>query len=87
MIDKPNSVYPFNRFEEEYHVERDKCNFRLVDLPRRTKITKHYFRSTLSEALFITDDIIADESLDNQRQLLESLLESTISDRHCNHYL
>lgn len=60
VIEKPNSVHPFNCFEEEDHVERNKCHFRLVDLTRRTKITKDYFRSTLSEALLITDGIISD---------------------------
>ena len=29
-----NSIHPFNRFEEEGHVERFQCHFRLVDLPR-----------------------------------------------------
>ena len=37
-----------------------------------------------SEALFIIDDIIADEGLDEQRQ---SLLELALSGRHRNHYL
>ena len=37
-----------------------------------------------SEALFIIKDIIADEGLDKKRQ---SLLELTISGRHCDHYL
>ena len=36
------------------------------------------------EALFIIDDIIADEGLDKKRQ---PLLELAISGRHCNHYL
>ena len=36
------------------------------------------------EVLFITDDIIADESLDKRRQ---PLLELTISGRHQSHYL
>ena len=34
VIDNPNSIHAFNRFEEEGHVERYKCHFRLVDLTR-----------------------------------------------------
>jgi len=34
VIDNPNGVHAFNRFEEEEHVERYKCHFRLVDLTR-----------------------------------------------------
>ena len=34
VIDNPNSVHAFNRFEDEGHVERYKCHFRLVDLTR-----------------------------------------------------
>ena len=37
-----------------------------------------------SEALFIIDDIITDESLDKRRQ---SLLDLAVSERHRNHYL
>ena len=32
VIDNPNSVHAFNRLEEEGHVERYGCHFRLVDL-------------------------------------------------------
>ena len=39
---------------------------------------------TWSETLFIIDDIITDENLDNKRQYL---LELPISGRHRNHYL
>ena len=31
-LDNANSVYAFNRFEEERFVERFQCHFRLVDL-------------------------------------------------------
>ena len=34
VIDNPNGVHAFNRFEEEEHVKRYKCHFRLVDLTR-----------------------------------------------------
>ena len=34
VIDNPNSVHVFNRFEEEGHVERYRCHFKLVDLTR-----------------------------------------------------
>ena len=34
VIDNPNSVHVFNRFEEEGHVERYGCHFKLVDLTR-----------------------------------------------------
>ena len=34
MIDNPNSIHPFNRFEEEDHVEMYKCHFRLTDQTR-----------------------------------------------------
>ena len=34
VIDNPNSVHTFNRFEEEGHVERYGCHFRLIDLTR-----------------------------------------------------
>ena len=34
IIDNPNSVHAFNRLEEEGHVERYKCHFKLVDLSR-----------------------------------------------------
>ena len=34
VIDSPNSVHAFNRLEEEGHVERYKCHFKLVDLSR-----------------------------------------------------
>ena len=34
VIDNPNSVHAFNRLEEEGHVERYKCHFKLVDLSR-----------------------------------------------------
>ena len=34
VIDNPNSVHAFNRLEEEGHVERYKCHFKLVDLYR-----------------------------------------------------
>jgi len=34
IIDNPNSVHAFNRFEEEGHVERFGCHFKLVDLTR-----------------------------------------------------
>ena len=33
-IDNRNSILAFNRFEEEGHVERFHCHFRLVDLLR-----------------------------------------------------
>ena len=33
-IDNPNSIYRFNRLEEEEHVERYGCHFKLVDLTR-----------------------------------------------------
>jgi len=32
--ENPNSVHAFNRFEEEGHVERFGCHFRLIDLTR-----------------------------------------------------
>ena len=34
VIDNPNSVHAFNRLEEEGHVERYGCHFKLVDLTR-----------------------------------------------------
>ena len=34
VIDNANSVHAFNRFEEDGHVERYECHFRLVDLTR-----------------------------------------------------
>ena len=34
IIDNPNSVHAFNRLEEEGHIERYKCHFKLVDLSR-----------------------------------------------------
>jgi len=34
IIDNPNSVHAFNRFEEEGHIERFGCHFKLVDLTR-----------------------------------------------------
>ena len=34
IIDNPNSVHAFNRLEEEGHVERYKCHFKLIDLTR-----------------------------------------------------
>ena len=34
VIDNPNSVYAFNRPEEEGHVERYGCHFKLIDLTR-----------------------------------------------------
>ena len=34
VIDNPNSVHTFNRFEEEGHVERYGCHFKLIDLTR-----------------------------------------------------
>ena len=34
IIDNPNSVHVFNRLEEERHVERYKCHFKLIDLTR-----------------------------------------------------
>ena len=34
VIDNPNSVHAFNRLEEEGHVERYKCHFKLIDLTR-----------------------------------------------------
>jgi len=34
IIDNPNSVHAFNRFEEEGHVKRFGCHFRLLDLTR-----------------------------------------------------
>ena len=34
VIDNPNGVHAFNRFEEEKHVERYGCHFRLIDLTR-----------------------------------------------------
>ena len=34
VIDNPNSVHVFNRFEEEGRVERYRCHFKLVDLTR-----------------------------------------------------
>ena len=33
-IDNPNAIHSFNRFEEEGHVERYRCHFKLVDLTR-----------------------------------------------------
>ena len=35
VLDNPNSVHAFNRFEEEGHIERHDCHFRLVDLTRQ----------------------------------------------------
>ena len=34
IIDNPNSVHAFNRFEEEGHVKRFNCHFKLLDLTR-----------------------------------------------------
>ena len=34
LLDNANSIHAFNRFEEEGHVERFQCHFRLVDLAR-----------------------------------------------------
>ena len=34
IIDNPNSVHAFNRFEEEGQVERFGCHFKLIDLTR-----------------------------------------------------
>ena len=34
VIDNPNAVHTFNRFEEEGHVERFQNHFRLLDLTR-----------------------------------------------------
>lgn len=34
IIDNPNSVQAFNRFEEEGHIERYHCHFKLIDLTR-----------------------------------------------------
>ena len=34
VIDNPNSVHAFNRLEEEGHVERYGCHFKLIDLTR-----------------------------------------------------
>ena len=34
VIDNPNSVHEFNRLEEEGHVERYGCHFKLLDLTR-----------------------------------------------------
>ena len=34
VIDNPNSVHAFNRFEEEEHVQRYGCHFKLLDLTR-----------------------------------------------------
>ena len=34
-IDNPNSIYAFNRFEEEAHPERRHNHFRLIDLTRK----------------------------------------------------
>lgn len=34
IIDNPNSVHAFNRFEEQGHVRRYKCHFMLIDLTR-----------------------------------------------------
>ena len=31
-LDNANSIHAFNQFEEEEHVERFQCHFRLVDL-------------------------------------------------------
>ena len=33
-IDNPNSVHAFNRLEDEEHVERYGCHFKLIDLKR-----------------------------------------------------
>ena len=33
-IDNPNAIHSFNRFEEEGHVQRYRCHFKLVDLTR-----------------------------------------------------
>ena len=35
VIDNPNSVHAFNRLEEEGHVERYGCHFKLIDLTRK----------------------------------------------------
>ena len=34
VIDHYDSLHTFNRFEEESHVEINKCHFRLIDLTR-----------------------------------------------------
>lgn len=34
VIDNPNGIHAFNRFEEDGHVERYRCHFRLIDLTR-----------------------------------------------------
>ena len=34
IIDNPNGIHAFNRLEEEGHLERYKCHFKLVDLTR-----------------------------------------------------
>ena len=33
-IDNPNSIHKFNRLEEEHHLERYGCHFKLIDLTR-----------------------------------------------------
>ena len=35
VIDNPNSIHAFNRFEEQGHPERKYNHFRLIDLTRR----------------------------------------------------
>ena len=35
VIDNPNSIHAFNRFEEQGHAERKYNHFRLIDLTRR----------------------------------------------------
>ena len=34
IIDNPNGIHAFNRLEEEGHLERYKCHFKLIDLTR-----------------------------------------------------
>ena len=34
VIENTNSIHAFNPLEREYHVERYKCHFRLIDLIR-----------------------------------------------------
>ena len=34
VIDNPNGIHAFNRFEEKGHVERFQCHFKLLDLTR-----------------------------------------------------
>ena len=38
-IDNPNSIYAFNRFEEEGHAEQEYNHFRLTDLTREKLYT------------------------------------------------